>query len=312
MQLYQSRDFSDFFQDTFAFLKLNGKHLFKHYFIINGFFLLVMMVMMYFFSKFYTDIIFGGFIGNGPTMVDDYMNQNMGLFIIAIVIFVIVALIAGIISFSYLPLYLKLFAEHNGQNFGTSELASAYRTNFGKIFIFLVCGILMGIPLAIMMAIGSFILVITIVGMLLVPFLIGALSLFYNMTLMEYLERKRGIWDSFGYAWSLMASKFWPSVGSVGLFFVMSYVIQSVFSIIPYVFGMASLFTTIESGADPQDTFTTTMTLMMLAVFFLSFFAGALLGVVVQLNQGIIFYSLKEDNENINTKNVIDQIGSGE
>ena len=33
---------------------------------------------------------------------------------------------------------------------------------------------------------------------------------------------------------------------------------------------------------------------------------------ILVINQGIVFYSLKEDNENINTKSVIDQIGSGE
>lgn len=312
MQLYKTRDFSEFFQDTFAFLKTNGKHLFKHYLIINGFFLMIMMVLMYFFTKFYTSIIFGGIMGNGSTMVDDYMNENMGLFIVLIFVFVIVALIAGVISFSFLPLYLKLFITHNGQNFGSSELITAYKSNIGKIFIFLICGFLLGIPLAIMMGIGAFVLAITIIGILLIPLLIGGFSLFYNMTLMEYLEQKKGIWDSFGYAWTLLTSKFWAAVGSVGLFFLMSYIVQSFFSMIPYIFGMASLFTTIESGTQNPENMSSTITIMMLAVFFISFFVTALLGVIVQLNQGIIFYSLKEDKENINTKSVIDQIGSGE
>ncbi|MEO6347174.1 MAG: hypothetical protein ABIO60_04610 [Aquaticitalea sp.] len=312
MQLYQSRGFSEFFQDTFVFLKSNGKHLFKHYFIINGFFLIIMMVMLYFFTKFYTNIIFGGLLGNNPTVMDDYMNQNLGLFIVLVLVFIIVALVAGVISFSYIPLYLKLYSEGDGTDFGTSELVVAYKANLGKIFIFLVCGFLLGIPLIIGMGIGMFILIITIVGLLLFPLLIGAFSLLYNMTLMEYIQQKRGIWDSFGYAWKLMITKFWPAVGSVGLFFLISYIIQSIFSLIPYIFGMASLFTTIESGPPNTEDVSHTMTLMMLAVFFLSFFAGALLGIVVQLNQGIVFYSLKEDNENINTKSVIDQIGSGE
>ena len=312
MQLYKTRDFSEFFQDTFAFLKSNGKHLFKHYLIINGVFLMIMMVMMYFFTKFYTSVIFGGLLGNGSTMVDDYMNENMGLFVLLIILFVTIAMVAGVISFSFLPLYLKLFTERNGPSFGTSELITAYKSNIGKIFIFLICGFLLGIPLAIAMGIGAFILAITIVGILLIPLLIGAFSLLYNMSLMEYIERKRGIWDSFGYAWTLMTSKFWASVGSVGLFFLMSYIVQSFFSLIPYVFGMASLFTTIESGNQNPENLSSTMTIMMLAVFLISFFASALLGIIVQLNQGIIFYSLKEDKENINTKSVIDQIGSGE
>ena len=55
-----------------------------------------------------------------------------------------------------------------------------------------------------------------------------------------------------------------------------------------------------------------TMTVMMIAIFLLTFLVSSILNVIVQLNQGIVFYSLKEDNENINTKSVIDQIGSGE
>ncbi len=145
-----------------------------------------------------------------------------------------------------------------------------------------------------------------------IPVLIGAFSLFYNMTLMEYMEKKRGIWDSFGYAWTLMSAKFWPAVGSVGLFLLMSYMIQSILSLIPYVFGMASLFIKIESGTTNPQEVGATMTVVMLAIFLLSFFVGALLSVVVQLNQGVVFYSLKEDIENTNTKSVIDQIGSGE
>jgi len=312
MQLYKSRGFGDFFQDTFAFLKLNGKHFFKHYLTINGIFLIFLMVMMYFFTKFYTDVIFGGLMQDNPTVIDDYMNDNAGLFIILFIVFFIIALIAGVISYSYVPIYLKLYAKEQNSAFGTSELVSEYKSNIGKIFIFLLCALLLAIPLVIALGIGVFILVITIVGMLLVPVLIGAFSLFYNMSLMEYLEKKRGIWDSFGYAWTLLTSKFWPAVGSVGLFIYMGYIIQGIFSIIPYIFGVASLFTTIESGNPDPEQIGYTMMIVMLAIFFLSFLAGAILGVIVQLNQGIIFYSLKEENENINTKSVIDQIGSGE
>ena len=52
--------------------------------------------------------------------------------------------------------------------------------------------------------------------------------------------------------------------------------------------------------------------IVMLVVFFITFIVGTILNDITQLNQGIVFYSLKEDNENINTKSVIDQIGSGE
>lgn len=313
MQLYKSRGFSAFFQDTFSFLKQNGKHYFKHFFIINGIFLLILMTIGYFVSKFYTDIVFGGVLqGNSTTQIDEYMNENFGIFMLLMIVFLVVGLTAGLISYSYTPIYLKLYSEKNGKNFETQEIVQVYKQNIGKLFIFLICGILLGIPLVFVIGIGIFILIITIIGFLLIPFLAGAFSLFYNMTLMEYLQNKKGIWDSFGYAWTLMTKKFWAAVGSVGLFYLMAYVVQNVITLIPYIFFMGSLFTvTPESGTSPQEV-ASSLVVMMLVVFFIAFIVSIILNNITQLNQGIVYYSLKEDNENVNTKSVIDQIGSGE
>ena len=314
MQLYKSRDFSAFFQDTFAFLKLNGKHYFKHFFIINGIFLLILMVIGYFIMEFYSDFFFGGVLqgGNSNTAFDDYMNENFGIFILLMLIFVVVGLIAGLISYSYTAIYLKLYSENDGKNFETQQIVQTYKQNIGKLFIFLVCVILIGIPLVLALGIGIFILAITIIGFLVMPILIGAFSLFYNMTLMEYLEHKRGIWDSFGYAWTLMTKKFWAAVGSVGIFYLMAYVVQNVITFVPYMFFLGDMFTTTQQvNPNPEDIGASFMVLM-LVIFFITFIVGAILNNITQLNQGIVFYSLKEDNENTNTKSVIDQIGSGE
>lgn len=314
MQLYKSRGFSAFFQDTFTFIKLNGKHYFKHFFIVNGIFLLILMGIGYFISKFYTDIVFGGVLqGNSNTQIDDYMNENFGIFILLMIFFLVVALIAGLISYSYSAIYLKLYAENDGKNFETKEIIQMYKQNLGKLFIFLLCGILLGIPLIFVLGIGAFVLMITIIGILLLPFLAGAFSLFYNMTLMEYIRQERGVWDSFGYAWTLMTSKFWASIGSVGLFYLMAYVVQNVITMIPYLFFLGDMFTSAQQGENlnPEEVGASLM-VMMLVIFFITFIVGIILNNITQLNQGIVFYSLKEDNENINTKSVIDQIGSGE
>ena len=313
MQLYKSRDFSAFFQDTFSFIKLNGKHYFKHFFIINGIFLLILMVIGYFISKFYTDFLFGGVLqGNNTNAFDDYMNENAEIFILLALIFIVVGLIAGLISFSYTAIYLKLYAELGSKQFETQHIIDVYKEHIGQLFIFLVCGILLAIPLFIVMGIGMLALTITIIGILLLPVLIGAFSLFYNMTLMEYLEQKRSIWDSFGYAWILMSKKFIAAVGSVGIFYLMAYVVQNVITIIPYMFFMGSMFTTSQqNNINSQDVGATFM-VIMIVVFFVTFIVGTVLNNLTQINQGIIFYSLKEDNENINTKSIIDQIGSGE
>jgi hypothetical protein len=313
MQLYKSRGFGEYFQDTFAFLKQNGKHLFKHFFIINGIFLLILMVIGYFFSKFYTDVIFGGLINGNSSGIDEYINKNSGIFIALILIFIIVGLLAAMISYSYIPIYLKLYSKHDGKNFTATDIINTYKANIGKIFIFLLCGILIVIPLMLGVGILLFILAITIIGIFAMPLVIGAVSLFYQGALMEYLDEKRSIWDSFGYSWRMMSSKFWAAIACVGIFYLISYVAQNVIALIPYIFGMVNLFTDIETNTVPEPmAIQKTMTVMMLAIFLLTFLVSSILNVVVQLNQGIVYYSLKEDNENINTKSDIDLIGSGE
>lgn len=312
MQLYQSRNFSAFFQDTFAFIKHNGKHFFKHFFIINGGFLLVLMIFGYFFMEFYTEVVFGSMLQNDPNAIDRYIDEHGGLFILVIIIFTLVALIFSLIMYVYPALYLKLYIVHNGKDFGTKDLINSYKSNIGKLFTYLFSGILIAIPLLFILGILIFVLFITIIGLLLMPVVIGAFALFYVMALMEYLENKRGVWDSFGYSWKLMSSKFWPAVGSVGLFYLMSYLIQNIVGVIAYIFGFIKFFTVLDQSNPDPSAVMSSLSIVMIVVFIAGILLGAFLNNVVLLNQGIVFYSLKEEHENINTKSAIDQIGTGD
>ena len=313
MQLYKSRDFSEYFQDTFAFIKQNGRHLFKHFVIINGIPLMILLVLGYFFSKFYGDIFSEGMLNGNNSAIDSYINENSGGFSLLIITFVIIAFLAGMIWYAFIPFYLKLYHEKNGINFSSSDIMNCYKTHLGKIFIFFICGLLLALPILVGVSVLLLVLAITIIGFLAMPMVIGALSLLYQGALMEYIDDQRGIWSSFIYSWKLMRSKFWAAIGCVGLFYLMSYVIQNVIAIIPYAFGMVSLFTEIETNTPADGTaIQKTMTVMMLAIFLLTFFVSSLLNIILQINQGVVYYSLKEDVENINTKSAIDLIGSSE
>ena len=313
MQLYKSRDFGEYFQDTFAFIKQNGRHLFKHFVIINGIPLMILLALGYFFSKFYSDIFSEGMLNGNSSAIDSYINENSGGFILLLITFVIIAFLAGMIWYAFVPFYLKLYHEKNGINFSSSDIMNCYKTHLGKIFIFFICGLLLALPILVGVSVLLLVLAITIIGFLAMPMVIGALSLLYQGALMEYIDDQRGIWGSFIYTWKLMRSKFWAAIGCVGLFYLMSYVIQNVIAIIPYAFGMVSLFTEIETNTAADSTaIQKTMTVMMLAIFLLTFFVSSLLNIILQINQGVVYYSLKEDVENINTKSAIDLIGSSE
>ena len=127
MQLYKSRGFSEYFGDTFSFLKTNGSHFFKHYFIITGVFLLILLVFGYFVTQFYTEFLASTLNNSNTNAFEEYMNNNGGLFIIFIIVFFIIALFAGVISYGYMPIYLQLYTKNSSKNFGTTEIINAYK-----------------------------------------------------------------------------------------------------------------------------------------------------------------------------------------
>ena len=92
----------------------------------------------------------------------------------------------------------------------------------------------------------------------------------------------------------------------------MSYIAQNVVAMIPYFAFIIDLVTGVDAETVSPDEINKSASVMMVAIFMLTFIVSTLLNIIVQVNQGIVFYSLKEDQENINTKNDIDLIGSGE
>jgi len=317
MQLYKSRGFGEYFGDTFTFLRHHGKHFFKQYFIVTGIFLLILLVLAYFASKFYREffnsMLGGGFATSNQLAFEDYMNENAFLIGIFVFAFITIGLVAAIISYAYPPIYLKLYNEHSGSHFNTQDIVSVYKKKVGTLIVFLLASIFTGFLLMIPIAIVGGILILTFIGVLLVPILIGIVMLLYSGTLIEYLEGKKGFFECFGYSWKLITTKFWASVGCVGLFYLMGSIVQQIVTIIPYIFGVASMFVDIDTAESvDKANIVNSVMILMLVIFILSFIVGIFINNIIQLNQGIVFYSLKEENENINTKSDIDLIGSSE
>ena len=55
---------------------------------------------------------------------------------------------------------------------------------------------------------------------------------------------------------------------------------------------------------------TLTAITLMTITYMVAFFINLIMVTVLQMNESIIYFSLKEETENINTKSVIDEIGS--
>lgn len=311
IQLYKKRDFGELFSDTFAFIKENGKHFYKNYFLINGAFILVLMVFAYFFMKVYSSLLSTslGPVSSDST-IENYFNENALLVFIFMFLFVLVAIFVGFITYAYTPVYMLLYAKKGSNDFTAKDIVKMLKEHAGKLFIYILAAMLIAFAVFLGAGIAAFILLITIIGIVMIPVLLATITLSYNNALMEYLDSEKGIFDCFGYGFQLTFKRFWVSVGSVALFYVMVQIVQSTATLIPYMAGLFSIFTSSSGwGSNPDQNVAALFTIML--VFYIFSFLLSLLGnTVIQMNQGIVYFSLKEESENINTTSAIDQIGT--
>ncbi|RAV29806.1 hypothetical protein [Sinomicrobium soli] len=310
IELYKKREFGELFSDTFAFIRQNGKHFFRNFLLINGAFILVLMVLAYFFIKVYSALITGATIPgyDTDTMVENYINNNAPLVAVFGILFVLVACLVGFITYAYTPIYLLLYSQSGNAGFGSKEIVKMLKDNAGKLIIFILACLLLSIPVFIGAGIVAFVMVITVIGIFCLPLLLATITLTYNNALMEYLGSDKGVFDCFEYGMKLTFKKFWICVGSVALFYFMIQIVQGLATTIPYMAGIISVVTTTGSG-NSEESLALMMTIMMVFYLF-SFILGIIGNTFIQINQCVVYFSLKEETENINTTSVIDQIGA--
>jgi len=277
MQLLKQRDFSAFFSDTFLFIKENGKHFFTNYFIINGIFLII-------------------------TLIKSYLDgQSTAMPFVFEMLYILFAIIFGVLNWTFVTVYMILYNER-GLDFNYNDVLNYYKDNVGKIIIFILVSMLLIIPIVVVFYIAMFLVLITIVG----PFLLyAALIIWYALAFYEYLYTDKGVFDCFGYSWKLFTKKFWSTTGSTALLYVIIFIVYGVALSFAGVFSSfldMNSTDTLSNITAFQNAIQAPMTLVVLT--FLS-----ILMVIVQVSQGIIYFSQKEQLENISANDDIDQIG---
>jgi len=278
MQLLKIRDFSAFFSDTFQFIKENARHFFINYFTINGIFLILTLLKHYFSS---------------PLNVTSWMFE-WG--------FLLFSLLFGVINWSFVTIYMILYNE-KGTNFNHKDIIAYYKANISKIVIYILVSILIAIPVIIVFYIVLLITMITIVG----PFLIyAALFTWYSLAFYEYLYSDRPVFDCFGYAFTLIKKKFWAITSSTALLYL---IISIIYGFALGALGVFSVFTNmnstnfLEKYMEFARVFSTSKVMIMMT--FLS-----ILYVLMQVVQGIVYFSQKELVEHISANKSIDEIGN--
>lgn len=311
-QLFKNRTFSDYISDTFTFFKEAGKHYFTHYFIINGSFLLILSVLFYFVFKVYFEVLFSniGTVNQDFGGMESYFNNNIGLIIGVVCFLVLLILFVTLLNFAFPILYLKLYDKNKGDSFTTSDILKEMKNNLGRLLSYFIKLFFISIPIVIVLGAVMMLLFFIIIG---IPLLLIAMPAYFawmNLSLYVYLDTNAGFLESLNKGFYLMKEKFWPVVGSNLIMLAIVQIVLLILSMIPYAIGMASFFTTAQTqGLEDDNTFSF-VGIMMSIIFVFSIILNYVLNNILTINNGVIYYSLRENSENNQQQSEIDLIGS--
>jgi hypothetical protein len=307
--LFKKRDFSSYISDTFAFFKTFGKHFFKNYFIINGGFLLILCVLLYFIIKVYFEVIFSASGAPQGSYFQQYFDDNLGLFIGSLSILGILIIVLSLLNVAFPIVYLKLLSEKKDGNFTTADIILALKQNTGKLLKFFLGSIFVIMPILVIVLGLVLALCLILIGFPLLMIVAPACMAWLHLSLYTYLTEETSFFQALKDGFSLLKQQFWPIIGATFVIYTLIQVIQSFLTMIPYFIGIASFLT--SSTAPGWNTETGSSLSIFISIFFifailLSYFFNNL----VIVNQGIIYYSLREENENLTTISEIDLIGT--
>jgi hypothetical protein len=308
--LFKKRDFGDYISDSFQFFRQTGKHYLKNYFTICGILLMVLAILTYFLFQVYFDFFLNiGNYNNNFQYIQSYAENNTAVIIFgAALIFSLIVLLT-MLTHSVPVIYMDLYDKKHGANFDTKEILTQFKANFGRILIFFLGLIFIVTPLLLMVFGLIILLCFILIGIPIFFFAIPTAMSWITLSFYEYLNGKEGFFKALGKGFKHVTTQYFPNVGSLMVMYLIVQVAMSVFTIFPYVFGMASVVTSTQNSSDPQEA-VSSVKILFTIVMVISILMGYILNNLLLINQGLVYYSRKENDENISSKESIDLIGS--
>ena len=294
-QLYKKRDFSQLISDTISFFKIEGKNYFKSYFTINGGLLLILVVLISLFVKIFFEGMFSAIQNNeNPNFFVEQMFSNLGLFIGLGFLMFFAIILVSVINYTFPVIYLKILEE--GKTPTTKEIIDRLKLKAGRSILFFI----------------TFLLIMVIIGFPLLFILIPAVSSWIAQSYYHYINTNSGYFDALFKGYEIIGKKFWPIIGSTAIMYVIVQIILTLITFIPYIFGLMTMFTNPDlNETNTQETFGFIM-IFVTVLMTISILFNYTLQNLILINQGIIYYSIKEADENISVNNEIESIGSNE
>lgn len=309
-QLYKTRNFNAIVNDSFGFFKATGKNYFKNYFIINGPLLLILLVLGFiFFKVFYQNIFSGAMYADSPEVIEGYFSENFGMMLGLGILTGVLGLIAMVINYSYPVIYLMLMEKTDKPD--TKLIISTLKNRLWKAIVFGLLSLVTFLPLFALVCVVAFFLAIIIIGFPVSVILVAAFLCWMYQSFYNYLSTDDGFFASMEVGYNMVTRNFWPTTGSTAIFMIILYVVQLammvVGMIINMLYGLASAGPDLEN-ANPEAIMQT-MSITMIVGFVIQTTVSFVMGNFIFINQGIIYYSGRDRDDNKSIYNDIDLIG---
>ncbi|MEO5777512.1 MAG: hypothetical protein ABIQ27_11445 [Flavobacterium sp.] len=304
--LFKKRDFGDYISDTFQFFRVTGKHYLKNYFTICGILLMILVVLSYFLFQVYFDFALNfGRLNNNADFIQNFTETNAVLIVFGAIFIFLFIVILSMLTYSVPVIYMDLYAKNKGDNFGTKEILAKFKADFGRILIFFLGLIFLVTPLLMLVFVLLVLLCFILIGIPLLLFAIPTAISWITLSFYEYLNHDKSFFKALGSGYKHVRNQYFPNIGSLMVMYLIIQTAMSVFTLFPYAFGMASVFTT-QNIDDRSSSIKILLTIVMVISILMSYILNNLL----LINQGLVYYSRKENDENISSKDSIDLIGS--
>jgi hypothetical protein len=89
-------------------------------------------------------------------------------------------------------------------------------------------------------------------------------------------------------------------------------VVLGIVVMVPYFIGIITIFIDPEQSTQNSENVFSLLTILLTVIMIISILFNYTLQNIILINQGIIYYSLKEEQENISVINSIELIGTNE
>lgn len=311
-ELYKKRDLGDYIGDTILFIKTYAKNFLKIFFIINGAFLLLFGILLFWFLKLAFDLIPQTNAGiNDPfNALVLYFDNNTAIVIGLITLFSLLFLLLSLFNYAYPILYLKLVGEGK-KDFEANDIFTSFKQLLWRLIKFTIGSLFIIFPAMLIIIIALFLLCFIIVGIPLLIIFFPALFAFLHFSLFSYLTEENSFFGSLRHAYYLVKQDFWNTIGTTIIMMIIMQLIQGAITMFFYFVGIFIFLATFIGDANgmeskaihPSPIIIALISIVIIAIMILT----NIFNNIIIINQGIIYHSLEADDKNKNIE--LDLIG---